>query len=338
MKRTKIKIWVLVVILVLLTACGKSDLWKYPRPVSQEKKERTEAETVTIILPQEADQSLLDAMELLIAKAKDVSEGQLLVEIKQEADPLSLYDNNEEIAALLYDDDVSRLAPILEVVRLPFLYPSFESILTVLSHPNGPLEEEPMVQDLKGEVLAIYYGGSVGLGSRTNLYLDQLGLEGVGALGILENQPGSELFTYLGVEELEQDVLDRQFSSFDAHNLRAIEIPIGYRRLPVELRYFYPTHHRIRTFWLLLGENTSLSKEGRQYLRQAVAYTIHNQNQARLALEEEWLTHLAGGGIEVSRENTQVINNLAFRYLRGEYQKLGFSQKLWIYLQLAMRS
>ena len=88
--------------LILLAGCAPAGLWRYPRPASVEEPE-SQPELLTVVLPQEADQILQDAMELLVAKAKDISGGQLLVQVTLAEDPLALYREGAAEAVVLTD-------------------------------------------------------------------------------------------------------------------------------------------------------------------------------------------------------------------------------------------
>lgn len=337
MKKTAAKAFCILLCLALLGGCVPAGLWKYPRPAVPEAA-KGEAELLTVVLPQDADQTLQDAMELLTAKAKDVSQGALILNVVFQEDTLALYKDGDADAVLLSDTMAAQLAPELSCTQLPFLYPSREALLTALGDTDGPVRDGALGRSLEGEVLAVYYGGTVGLASRSNLYLDDVGLEGIGVLGVLEGMPGAEMFTRLGARELDQSPALDQVKRFDAKELRAMEVPMGSQFLPSDIKYFYSTGHRVRTFWLLLRDGAELSSGGREHLRQAVSYTIRSQNQARVSQEEVWLAGLMETGIEVREQNPKAVFTAAQKYAKSAYQEeLGIPQKLWGKLLPAMQ-
>ncbi len=323
--------------LILLAGCAPAGLWRYPRPASVEEPE-SQPELLTVVLPQEADQILQDAMELLVAKAKDISGGQLLVQVTLAEDPLALYREGAAEAVVLTMDQAAQLEPQLEWLRLPFLFPSWENLLIALSDPEGPVMDGSLDQTMKGEVLGIYYGGSWGLGARSTLYLEEVGLEGMGTLGVAEELPGQEMLRELGAANLVSGSLEEQIQQFDKKELRALEIPLCGESLPQELKCFYPTRHRIDTHWLILQEDTQLSGKGKEYLRQAVSYTIASQNQARTAAEEEWLTFLETLGVEIRSPEADTVFDAGMKYIRDLYKEQPEPfQRMWEKLLPAMQ-
>ena len=323
---------------LMAVGCAPAGLWKYPRAEVPEESPGP-PELLEITLPSHGDQTLRDAMDLLTAKAKDISGGRLLLEISFAEDPLELYQSGEREAVMLSDVMVSQLEPALDCLELPFLYPSREDFLTALGDGEGPVKNGRFSQSLLGEVLAVYYGGTAGILSRNNLYLDEVGLESVGTLGFWEGESpeGQALMRHLGVQNLDLGSSQEQQERFSGKQLRAMEFFLDSETIPQEAKYFYYTRHRTRTFWLLLREDASLSEEGREYLRQATAYTIQSQNQARAALEESRADGLSQMGIEVLRIGMPDVFEDAGKYAAENYRAMGFVPELWQQMLPAMQ-
>lgn len=312
--------------LSLLTACGSYGLWKYPK--EQILEQDNAIQLVTVALPPDADEVMLDTMEMLAAKAKELSDGHLIIKYAKDKDVLELYQQGSVDAALLWDTDIAKLNGRLTGLTAPFLFQDEEKLFTVLSNPNG-IAGSAAQKQLKGTVLAIYYGGTMGIATRSNQYLAEVGLEGISSLGADKSLLNNSIFEALGTKKIQFLLPEEMKELMEGQELRGMEVPLS-GNFPAEAKYLEVTRHRIRTLWLMCSQDAQLSSQHLSLLQEAVAYTIQSQNDSRNAAEESFLEQLEGSGVSVVRQDySKALFTQAVKLYRDEYEENGISREVW---------
>ncbi len=275
-----------------LSGCGTVPLHlrEYPRQARQQSL--PPRQTLTLVLPQDAPDSLVNMTYLLEAKLSELSGGQLSLEVRREENRLAMDSGSWDLAVFTNDDLIALDEDMMFLVA-PFLFPDRESFLTILSQEDGPvLGSDGLREALGGSIVGLYYGGAVGLLCRSRLY-DSLGFSYFN-LGILDIASyGSAFYTTLPEMESRGVILSDQAGLLDQMNAeplryleypRNLELPEAYRE---EARYYEDTQHRFLGLWLALADGAGPQVE--RIVREAAAYTLDGQLADQLAEEDRVL-------------------------------------------------
>ena len=284
---------------LVIPGCAGLSIGDYPR-VEPSAAPQLEEQVLVLALPAGADDILLNMTYLLGAKLSELSQGALSLELRQVEEGEILGTSIWDLA-LYTNEDLINADPDLAFLAAPFLFPSRESFLTILSNAQSPVRDNPLLeQQLGGQVIGVYYGGAMGFFCRSRFY-EEIGFSSAD-LGLLESSaPGAQVYQALDGLKASTVVLASQEDLMDlaqGQEIKLMEAPRG-AQLPEggwdTFKYYEDTCHRYLGYWLVLGEQVDPALDG--IIRQAVAYTLASQEQERVAAEEEAMAAYPGGAL-----------------------------------------
>lgn len=321
----------LALALCLLAGCGP-DLARYPRV---EPSSRTvEPQTITIDVPQNADQVTQSAVNQLGAALLELSDGAITLEVVSSNNPALALAHGATQLALLENQDLIAADPSVGFLDWPFLMDGVESYLAVMGAEDGAVRGSGSLREaLGGEIIGLWYQGRTVLLCRGTFY-PEIGFAGT-SVGVLEDREGSGYFEgmledlravkmYTGSPEELRGYLENRTVKFLEYPLEELDA----EDLPQELKCLEDTAHRVRGMWLVLGKD-AVEEETAQIIRAAAAYVPQSVFTARTRQEEELFQALEAQEIPVRRGDYTMLNRAAREYFRKNYQELGMSQRAW---------
>ncbi|MCI8653126.1 MAG: hypothetical protein HFF11_05455 [Angelakisella sp.] len=311
-------------VLGLLAGCGPQ-LEKYPRVESS--SQGLETQTLTIDIPQEADQLTLDAVSQLAAALLELSGGAITLEVYPSRDPARALRTGDTHLALLDNSGLMAADPSLSFLDWPFLMEDEEQWLTIMGAEDGVVRGSASLREaLNGEVIGLWYQGRTVLLGRGSFY-EEIGFAGA-PLGVLEGREAPGFFQGIG------DLNPKTVSTGDGETLlkllssrevKYIEYPLGKvdpDTLPELVKHLEDTAHRVEGSWLVLGKG-AVDQKTAQIIRAAAAAVPQPAWNARARREEELFQALEAREITVQKRPCPPLRRAAKEYFRKNGKGLG---------------
>ena len=313
---------------LLLCGCSSIDLARYPR-VSDPPPEFP-AQNLTLYLPADADEFLLDAMHQLADRVETLSGGSVSLTISD--------GSGAEDAELRVLTTANLIAADkrMQFLSFPYLFANRETFLAVCGSEDGPVRTDRGLQkSLGGEILGVLYGGSLGYICRSRLY-PEIGLTG-GELGLLpDGWYGREAhlsFSETAARDVSFGNSGRLQELMEEGKIKYAE----YRRdagsgeeLPSNAKYYEDTSHRFLAFWLVLRENT-VDAQVWDLLSQSVSYIVGEQDSRRVIAEQDALDSLSGS-VQIHTGDFEPLFFSARSYYRSDPEAAGIPAEIWAQL------
>lgn len=322
------KLIALSLALLLLCSCGTQNLHMEEYPRVEPSANYPAPQTLTVVLPDDADEVLESMILLLDAKIRELSGGNITLNVTKSSQRLGC---TTPWDLMLYTtDDLVAAREEMAFLTAPFLFPSRETFLTVASQPDGVVRGNVRLQNaLEGEIVAVYYGGAMGFLCRGRLY-DEIGfLES--PVGILEDgELGADFYATLPEMEAksvtvgDNETLRRLIAE---EELRYAEAP---RSEPVPddltdtVRYYEDTQHRFFAYWLVTAAH--MDPMVQTIICEAASYTISQQNQQRLNYEDDNVAAMPSSN---HPDGYPTLYRKAFDLYRREETRLILDEELW---------
>jgi len=318
------------VLAFLLCACtlplNTSD---YPNIPQNSKIQIDKQYSVKMALPSDAGEDI-ELMSIRFAsKVKELSDGMITAEAYSSYSPFVDYIEGDTDLTLLTNNEIVKMIPSLGFINMPFLFDSREEFLSFVNNDEGYVKTDSKITDLfNGQLLEVYYLGSVGLTSRARFY-PQILFEG-SSVGVLSD---------LGQEQAFYGLSATRTILGDAAQLSLYQAG-SFTRLN-EYRYSTPatnekgstnflclTGHRMEGLWLILSNERGLPEEAVSIIKEAVAYTVEETKKLAFEREDAALEAIQSeGGIELDHGPYDIIFDTATDMYIGKYKEFGIPEK-----------
>lgn len=295
---------------------------------------------ISLNIPSTADDILSESMVLLEAKLQSMTDNKVKLETTRVGNVLDEYHNGDEGLYLMSGRQMEQLDERMRFIQMPFLFPDREKLFALLNSEKGPVRgSSATASRLQGEVIGVYYGGTTWMISRGRFY-DDIGF--YNTVGVLSHMAGNSSFGAIGGEKIIEGSHGEIMAAFAEEKVKFCELRLG-SKIPREafdkIKYIEPTNHRYDGWWLVLKNHKGeIDSELVGLVREAFAYTIEQQNEQRLAVEEEYKDNLVyGSGVEMNDESTyqNTLRNVK-KYYRDNWKELGIPEDIWKQIQIVM--
>lgn len=317
--------------LCMLCGCSSADFAKYPAASDS----AAEAQTLTLLLRDDCDPLLADAMAKLADKAAELSSGTVLVEIKTTADPLAGYLSGGD-SALLTLTDVISLDADCSFAEYPFFFITRELFQTYMNSPAG-WSSGLLSTVLEGEVAAVFSAGSAGILSKTELAMQE---DFSGAdIALIAWPGGSDLFRLMGAKSITPSAAGQPQELLESGEVQQAEVYAAELTGTYGASYYYATRHRFVICWLTLRTSgaDAPSAYAADIFREAVAEITPALDEAVVLRDSDALDKLALSGVTVVAGDYTELYYAASDVYRDRFLDLGLGKDLYdrIYVVLS---
>ncbi|MEG2088146.1 MAG: hypothetical protein RR022_08080 [Angelakisella sp.] len=323
------RIAALAVAVLLLSGCSIPVL-KYPYLPPESLATQTIA--LRLVLPEDADELLQNAMTTLEAKALELSGGKIQLSSVTPKDMSASYQDGKAGLYLLNSKQVAALDAQLAFAGMPFLFGDPDKLLAILNDQEGFVSTSPVVRSrLQGTVLGVYYRAPTLL-LNANKHYEELGL--YGGAGVLDQLGASAGFTGLGVESQQEGSQEELLAAFADGTVKLCEIlpnTVIPPKALAEVKSIELTNHRFDCWWLILRGSDTMDGQTVNILREAFAYTRQQYDDGRAVqcaeeMERFWQQY---SELIQERNGFAVGRKQARAYYLDNWAAMGIPEEIW---------